>query len=153
MSEARSRFYGVRVTTGQEVTMALLMEERVKAAGLPVFSLSVLPGLKGVVTVEAESPYVVQRVSMGLKHVRGVMRGSMSFAELERFVAPKPAIELVRVGDVVEIVGGPFVGMRGRVLEVDQAKGEVKVEIAEAAYPLTVTIGADYIRVVKEEGG
>lgn len=153
MSSKRARFYGVRVTMGQEVTTALLMEERVKSAGLPVFSISVLPGLKGVIVVEAESPHSAQLASAGLKHVRGLMKGSMSFSELERFIAPRPIVELVEVGDLVEITGGPFVGMRGRVLEVDKSKGEVKVEITEAAYPLPVTISADYIRVVREEGG
>ena len=153
MSSKRARFYGVRVTMGQEATMALLMEERVRTARLSVFSISVLPGLRGIIVVEAESPHLVQRASTGLKHVRGLMKGSMDFSELERFIAPRPVVELVEVGDLVEITGGPFVGMRGRVLEVDKTKGEVKVEITEAAYPLPMTISADYIRVVREESG
>jgi transcriptional antiterminator NusG len=153
MGAARARFYGVRVTAGQEVAMALLIEQRVKTAGLPVYSISVLPGLKGMIVVEAESPHAVQRAAMGLRHVRGLMRGSMDFSELERFIAPKPIVELIKVGDLVEITGGPFVGMRGRVLEVNRSKGEVKVEITEAAYPLPVTISADYVRPIQEEGG
>jgi len=36
---------------------------------------------------------------------------------------------------------------------VNRSKGEVKVEITEAAYPLPVTISADYVRPVQEEGG
>lgn len=151
MSSGRARFYGVRVTMGQEVTTALLMEERIKAAELPIRSLCVLPGLRGVIVAEAESSHVVQRLASGLKHVRGLMRGSMEFPELERLIAPKPIIEIVQIGDIVEITGGPFVGMRGRVIEVDRAKSEVKVEITEAAYPLPVTISADYIRTLRGE--
>jgi len=94
---------------------------------------------------------VVQRLASGLKHVWGLMRGSMEFSELESLIAPKPVIEIVRVGDLVEITRGPFVGMRGRVVEVDKSKGEVKIEITEAAYPLPVTISADYIRILREE--
>ncbi len=138
---------------GQEVAMALLIEQRVRSAGLPVFSISVLPGLRGMIIVEAESPHAVQRAATGLRHVRGLMRGSMDFSELERFIAPKPIVELIKVGDLVEITGGPFVGMRGRVLEVNKSKGEVKVEITEAAYPLPVTISADYVRPIQEAGG
>lgn len=151
MSVRKPRFYGIRVTMGQEITMALLMEERARQAGLPVYSLSVLPNLRGIIVAESDGSHVVQRLAQGLKHVRGLMRGSMEFTELERFVSPKPMVEIVQTGDLVEITGGPFVGMRGRVLEVDKSKGEVKVEITEAAYPLPVTISADFIRVLKQE--
>ncbi|RLE87078.1 MAG: transcription elongation factor Spt5 [Thermoprotei archaeon] len=156
MSVRRARFYGIRVTLGQEVTMALLIEERVKANKLPVYSLAVLPGLRGVIVAEADVSYAVQRAATGLKHVRGLMRGSMEFSEVEKFVAPKPMIEMVRINDLVEITGGPFVGMKGRVVEIDKSKGEVKVEITEAAYPLPITISAEYLRILsrqKEEGG
>ncbi|MEM0459892.1 MAG: transcription elongation factor Spt5 [Thermofilaceae archaeon] len=151
MSARRVRFYGIRVTQGQEVMMALLMEERVKLAHLPVLSLCILPGLRGVIVAEAEGSHVVQRMSAGLKHVRGLMRGSMEFQELERLIAPRPMIEVIQVGDLVEITGGPFLGMRGRVLEVDKSRGEVKVEVTEAAYPLPITISADYVRPLREE--
>ncbi len=137
---------------GQEVTMAVMMEERIRAANLPVRSLCVLPGLRGVIVVEAESPHVVQQAAYGLKHVRGLMRGSMDFSELERLIAPRPVIEMLQVGDVVEITGGPFVGMRGRVVEIDRSKGELRIEITEAAYPLPVTISAEYVRPVREGG-
>lgn len=152
MSERRSRFYGVKVTSGQEVTTALLMEERIKSAGLPIRSLSILPGMRGMIVAEVDTPHVVFRASYGLRHVRGLMRGSMEFSELERFIAPKPVIELVQVGALVEIVSGPFAGMRGKVVEVDRSKGEVKVEITEAAYPLPVTINAEYVKMVKQVG-
>ena len=151
MSTRRLRYYGIRVTMGQEITMALLMEERVKAANLPVLSISVPPGLRGVIVAEADSSHVVQRLAYGLKHVRGLMRGSMDFPELERLIAPRPIIDMIQVGNMVEITGGPFVGMRGRVVEVDRSKGEVKVEITEAAYPLPVTISVDYVKLVREE--
>lgn len=129
--------------------MALLMEERIKSRAMPIYSLAILPSLKGVILAESDVPHAVQRASMNLKHVRGLMRGSMDFSEIEKFIAPKPIIETIKVNDVVEITSGPFIGMKGRVLEVDKAKGEVKVEITEAAYPLPVTINADYVRIVK----
>lgn len=149
MAIRKARFYGIRVTQGQEVTMALLMEERIKAGTMPIYSLAILPSLKGVILAESDVPHAVQRVSMNLKHVRGLMRGGMDFSEIEKFVAPKPIIETIKINDVVEITSGPFIGMRGRVLEIDKAKGEVKVEITEAAYPLPVTISADYVRIVR----
>lgn len=136
------------MTAGQELTTALLIEERIRASGLQVYSLSVLPGLKGLIIAEAPVAHIVQRAVMGLRHVRGVIAGAISFEELEKFVAPKPVIELVNIDDIVEITSGPFAGMQGRVREIDKSKGEVKVEITEAAYPLPITIPAEYLRII-----
>lgn len=128
----------------------MLIEERARVAKLPLFSLAVLPGLKGLIVAEATASHAVHRAVTGLKHVRGIMRGTMSFEELEKFVAPKPVIELLSIDDIVEITSGPFAGMQGKVREIDKSKGEVKVEITEAAYPLPITIPAEYLRIVSK---
>ncbi len=145
------RFFAVRTTIGQELGVALLMEERAKGSGMPAYSISVLPGLRGVVIVEADAPYVAHRLSYGIKHSKGVVRGGMRLEDLEKFVAPKPVIETIKLNDVVEITGGPFVGMKGRVVHIDKSRGEVKVEIAEAAFPLPITINAEYVKVISSE--
>ena len=145
---SKVRFFAVRTTIGQEHNVALLMEERVRGRKLPVYSLSVIPGLKGLVIVEARAMYIAQQASYGIRHVRGLVRGGLKFEDIEKFVVPKPVIEMVKVNDIVEITGGPFVGMRGRVVHVDKTRGEVKVEITEATYPLPITISAELIRII-----
>lgn len=145
----KARFFAVRTTLGQELNVALLMEERAKSGNFKAYSISVLPGLRGLVIVEADTPHVAQRLSYGIKHSRGLVRGGMKIEDLERFVAPKPVIETIKLNDIVEITGGPFVGMRGRVVHIDKSRGEIKVEISEAAFPLPITINAEYVKVVE----
>lgn len=148
------RFFAVRTTIGQEYNVALLMEERARASKMKIYSLSVVSGLRGIVIVETDVPHIVHRLSYGIKHAKGVIRGGMNIEDIIKFIAPKPIIEMVKVDDFVEITSGPFIGMRGRVVQIDKSRGEVKVEIAEAAYPLPITINAEYIKIIgkKEEG-
>ncbi|HDJ89418.1 MAG TPA: transcription elongation factor Spt5 [Thermoprotei archaeon] len=147
------RFFAVRTTIGQEYNVSLLMEERAKASKIEVHSLAVVSGLRGIVIVETDIPHVVHRLSYGIKHVKGVIRGGMNIDDIIKFIAPRPVIEMVKVDDLVEITSGPFIGMKGRVVQIDKSRGEVKVEIAEAAYPLPITINAEYIKIIgrKEE--
>lgn len=142
------RFYAFRVTVGQEYNVAHLLYNRARSGGFRVNSIVVVPGVRGLVFIECDALYEAQRLVMGMKHVRGAVRGAISYQEMEGFIRPKPVVESVRVGDVVEIIRGPFAGMRGKIVSVDPTRNEVKVELAEAVYVLPVTINADDIKVV-----
>ncbi len=146
------RFYAFRVTAGQEYNVAHLLYSRASRGQYRVNSIVVVPGVKGLVFIECEAIYEAQRLVAGMKHVRGAVKGAISFKEMESFIKPKPVVEMVKVGDLVEIIRGPFAGMRGKIVSVDPARNEVKVELAEAVYVLPVTINAEDIKVVKRSG-
>jgi transcriptional antiterminator NusG len=57
----------------------------------------------------------------------------------------------VKVGeeDVVEIMGGPFKGEKGKIKRVDKSKNEVTIELLEASIPIPVTIAMEFIKVIK----
>lgn len=148
-----TRYYAFRVTAGQEYSVAQLLYNRAKSGGFNVNSIVVVPGLKGLVFVECYALYEAQRLVMGMKHVRGAVKGAISIKEMEEFVKPKPVVKAVRLGDIVEIIRGPFAGMRGKIVGIDPSRNEVRVELAEAVYVLPVTINADDIRVVKRSEG
>lgn len=59
---------------------------------------------------------------------------------------PKPVIEELNVGDVVEITRGPFRGMYARVSSIDKNKNMLTVNILEAAFTIPITIPGDYVR-------
>ncbi len=151
MGEAsEGKFYAVRTTSGQELNVALLLENRAKARKIPLKSIIVIDRVKGFIFIEAITPLIIDRIIMGLKYVKGRVGGTLSYSDLEYFIVPKSIIESIDVNDIVEIVSGPFRGMKGRVIYVDKAKGEIKVEILEASYPLPITINADYVRIVEK---
>ncbi len=146
MAEKKSMFFAVRTTAGQEVNVALLMEARAKAQKLDVRSIIVPPGVKGYVIVEAPGLHVLYNLVRDLKHVKGHAHGRLSEDDVAKMVSPKAVLEWVKEGDIVEIVAGPFRGMKAKVVRVDVAKNEAVLNILEAAFQLQITVPGDYIR-------
>ncbi len=151
MTSARSgRFYAVRTTVGQEKNVALILEAKARSRRTPVKSILVLEGVKGFIFVECDAPFYVDELIARTKYVKGKVGGVMTYSDLEKFIVPKPVIEEIELNDIVEVISGPFRGMQGRVIQIERSRGEIKVEILEAAYPLPITINAEYVRIVKK---
>lgn len=144
-------FYVIRTVVGQEYNVALLVEVRARSKGYPLKSIIVIDDLRGFVILETDKPYLIDKLISGIKYVKGRVGGRLTFEELERFISPRPVIEEIEVNDVVEIVGGPFRGMKGKVTHVDKHRGEVTVELFETSFPLPITISADYVKKAPKE--
>jgi len=142
--------YLVRTTVGQERNVMFIAEGRIAREGLPVRALICVDTLKGYVLAEADAPHHVEKAFANIKHVKGVSLRKVSLSEVEGFLVPKPAIEGIDVNDIVEITGGPFRGMKGRIVRVDKGKEEVTLELLEAPYALPITVHADYVRVCEK---
>ena len=139
----------VRTTAGQEKNVAKLIAARVEAGNLPVTAILVPETLKGYVFVEAEGPHFVEEAIAGVKHVRSRVPGKVDFEEIERYIVAKPIIEELSENDVVEVIGGPFKGMRAKITRVDRTKEEITVELLEATFTLPITIHADHVKLVE----
>ncbi|MEM4577047.1 MAG: transcription elongation factor Spt5 [Candidatus Nezhaarchaeales archaeon] len=150
MSREKASFYLVRTTIGQERSVALIVEERIKQAKVPIKSIAILEGMRGYIIVETDRPDIIDRVFYGIKHVKDVVAKRVEFNEIEGFLVPKPSIEGIDIGDVVEIVAGPLKGLRGTVTRIDKSKEEVTLELHETSYPLPITIHGDYVKVVEK---
>jgi transcriptional antiterminator NusG len=147
--------FAVRTTAGQEKNVAKMIAIRVETSKLPIKAVLVPEMMKGYVFVEAEGPHFVEQAITGVKHVRSRVPGLITFPEVERYIVSKPIIEELGVDDVVEIVGGPFKGMRAKITRIDKSKEEVTLELLEATFTLPITVHADYVRLVeraKKEG-
>lgn len=148
-----NKFFAIKTTANQERVVANLMEMAVKKYKLGVHSILAPRELKGYVIIEAERMEDLLKAIRGLPHVKGVVRGEVSFSEIEHFLAPRKAAEQIKEGFTVEIISGPFRGELAVVKRVDEAKNEITVELIEAVVPIPVTVKADHVRVVdkKEE--
>ncbi|MCX8162024.1 MAG: KOW motif-containing protein, partial [Candidatus Bathyarchaeota archaeon] len=71
--------------------------------------------------------------------------------EAVSYLKAKPSIEILSDGDMVEIMGGPFKGMRARVISVNKDRGEVTVELLDTPYTMPITMYAEYVRKVSEK--
>ncbi|MEM0238368.1 MAG: transcription elongation factor Spt5 [Ignisphaera sp.] len=147
----QNNFFAVRTTAGQELNVLLMLEVRARTASLPIYSIVSLPNLKGYVVMETSGLHVVYEAIRGLKHVKGKASGTLKWEDLESLLKPKSLIDMLKEGEEVEIIAGPFRGMRARVVGVDKVKNEVSLSVLEASYPLTITVPIDYIRLAKKE--
>jgi len=148
--------FAVRTTAGQERNVADMIASRVETTKVPIKAILVPQMLKGYVFVEADGPHFVEQAITGLKHVRSRVPGIVGFQEVERYIVVKPVIEELDIDDQVEIVSGPFKGMKAKITRVDKTKEEVTLELLEATFTLPITVHADYVRLAekakKEEG-
>jgi len=142
--------FAVRTTAGQEKNVANLIAVRVQSNKLPIKAILVPEMLKGYVFIEADGPHFVDEAIAGIKHVRSRVPGIVSFSEVERYIIVRPVIEELDVEDVVEVVGGPFKGMRAKITRVDKTKEEVTLELLEATFTLPITVHADYVRLAEK---
>ena len=142
--------FAVRTTAGQEKNVADMIASKVKSGKLPIKAVFVPEMLKGYVFLEAEGPHFVEQAIGGIKHVRSRVPGLVSFSEVERYIVVKPVIEELGPDDLVEVVGGPFKGMRAKITRIDKTKEEVTLELLEATFTLPITVHADYVRLVEK---
>ena len=142
--------FAVRTTAGQEKNVANLLAARAEMNKLPIKAILVPEMLKGYVFIEADGPHFVEKAIAGIKHIRSRVPGIVNFSEVERYIVVKPVIEELNEEDIVEVVGGPFKGMRARITRIDITKEEVTLELLEATFTMPITVHADYVKLVEK---
>ena len=92
---------------------------------------------------------MVKAVIQGLRHVKKVVPGLVPPEEIKKYVSREEALPTLKVGDLVEIITGPFRGMQAKVVGVEPNKREVTLYILESSFPLQVTVPIEQVREVK----
>ncbi len=138
--------FAVKITGGQEGDVADIIARRARVRGWPIKSVMVLRGMKGYILIESPHAYLVDQAVAGIKHVKSRIAGVTSLADIEHMIVTRPVIEEVKAGDIIEVIAGPLRGSNARVVRVDTAKNEVVIELLEAAFTVSVTVPAEYIR-------
>ncbi|ELZ09853.1 transcription antitermination protein NusG [Natrinema thermotolerans DSM 11552] len=140
--------YAVKTTASQERTVADMIinreETEIHAALAP-------DSLTSYVMVEAEGNAVLNRVLEDIPHARSIVPGESDISEVEHFLSPKPDVEGIAEGDIVELIAGPFKGEKAQVQRIDEGKDQVTVELYEATVPIPVTVRGDQIRVLDSD--
>jgi len=149
-SESTSKFFAIRTTGGQEYVVLKLLENRIAVKKLVIQSILVLENLKGYIVIEATDANVVYETLTGVRHVRGQIRGELQFKDIEGYLVKKPTVTELMIDDIVEIIGGPFKGMKAKITRVDYEKEEVTIILLDAPYQLPVTVDANYLKLVQK---
>lgn len=144
--------FPVRTTVGQESLVVDIISGKIRSDGLKVFSLAVVPGIKGYVLIEAADELTARHALTNTPHIKGqgIVKGAVKIEELDAMLEAKPLMQSIEEGAKVELISGPFKGEKAKVLRVNSTKEEVTVELLEAAVKIPVTIKAESIRIIKE---
>ena len=141
--------YTVKTVVGRENIVLDTIATKSKIENLQIRALLHPEEIKGYVFVEGEISDVEKAVQL-VPHVRGLIKKPVEMSQIQRFLEPKTVeIELTN-GDIVEIIGGPFKGEKGKVTRYDKTKREVTIELLEVTVPIPVTVSGEFVKILEK---
>jgi transcriptional antiterminator NusG len=145
--ETKTHLFAIRTTGGQEKVVMNLLQSKINNGQINLYSVLLVDNLKGYIVVEAKDANSAFNSLQGIRHIRGQLRGEMEFKDIEGYLVTKSTAPTIAVDNVVEIIGGPFKGMKATVTRVDNDKQEATVILLDAPYQLPVTVDSNYLKI------
>jgi transcriptional antiterminator NusG len=145
--EIKTHLFAIRTTGGQEKVVMNLLQSKINNGQINLYSVLLVDNLKGYIVVEAKDANSAFNSLQGIRHIRGQLRGEMEFKDIEGYLVTKSTAPNIAVDNVVEIIGGPFKGMKATVTRVDNDKQEATVILLDAPYQLPVTVDSNYLKI------
>jgi transcriptional antiterminator NusG len=145
--EIKSHLFAVRTTGGQEKVVMNLLQNKIKTSKVSLLSVLLVDNLKGYIVLEAKDANAAFDALQGIRHIRGQLRGELEFKDIEGYLVTKSNAPQIAIDNVVEIIGGPFKGMKATVTRVDNDKQEATVILLDAPYQLPVTVDSNYLKI------
>lgn len=141
--------YTVKTVVGRENIVLDTITTKAKVENLQIQSILHPEEIRGYVFIEGDIKDVEKAVQM-VPHIRGLIKKPVELSQIQRFLEPKTVeIELV-MGDIVEIIGGPFKGEKGKVTRYDKTKREVTIELLEVTVPIPVTVNVEFVKILEK---
>lgn len=151
MGESSAKFFLVKVTGGQEENVAKIAELKVRRSEgkIHVKSIIIPPKVKGMLIVEADSYTDVLNAFEDIKHFKRIIPGIVEPKEVERILEVEKEEEL-NIGDIVEVVSGPFKGMIAKVINI-RGDTEAVIQFQDSSVsPIPIVISKDYLKKIEE---
>ena len=141
--------YAVKTIIGRENVVLEAMVGKIKARALGIKSMVRAEEIKGYVFIEGELKDI-ENLIKEIPHARGILRKPVPISDIKKFLQPKKVEIKINEGDIVEVIGGPFKGEKGKVTRFDAVKNEVTMELIEVTVPIPVTVNAGLVKVIKK---
>ena len=141
--------YTVKTVVGRENIVLDAIATKVKTQSLDIQALVHPEEIKGYIFIEGDLKDVEKVIQM-IPHVRGLLKTPVELSKIQRFLEPKTVEVNLEKGDLVEVIGGPFKGERGKVIRYDKTKREVTIELVEVTVPIPVTVGVEFVKLLEK---
>ncbi len=141
--------YTIKTVVGRENIVIDTIASKVRAENIIIQSLVHPEEIKGYVFVEGDIKGI-EKVIQQMPHVRGLIKKPIEIKQIQRFLQPRQVEVELNVGYIVEIIGGPFKGEKGKVTRYDKVKREVTIELLEVAVPIPITVSVEFVKVLEK---
>jgi len=141
--------YTIKTIIGRENVVMDTVANKAKVKGLEIKALARPEEIKGYIFIEGELDQI-EAVLREIPHARGLLRNPVNISDLRRFLETKKAEIKLNKGDIIEVIGGPFKGEKGKVTRFEKEKVEVTIELIEVSVPIPVTINAELVKILKK---
>jgi transcriptional antiterminator NusG len=141
--------YAIKTIIGRENVVLEAMAGKAISRGLDIKAFVHPEEIKGYIFVEGELRDIDVLVRE-IPHARGVIRQSVPLSDVTKFLETKKIEIEIKGGDIIEVIGGPFKGEKGKVTRFDKIKGEVTMELIEVTVPIPITVNAGLVKIIKK---
>jgi transcriptional antiterminator NusG len=141
--------YTVKTVVGRENIVLDTIATKAKVGALQIQAVLHPEEIKGYVFIEGELKDVEKAVQM-VPHIRGIIKKPVEMSQIQRFLEPKTVEIELTIGDIVEIIGGPFKREKGKVTRYDKMKREVTIELLEVTVPIPVTVSVEFVKILEK---
>ena len=140
--------FTVKTVVGREKIVIDAISSQAQVEKINIQSLIHPEEIKGYIFIEGALEDV-ERAVQSIPHIRGLIKSPVEISQLQRFLQPRKVEIELSLGDIVEIVGGPFKGEKGKVTRYDKVKRETTIELLEAAVPIPITVSVEFVKVLE----
>lgn len=145
--------YVIPVVSRDAHIIAQLIYRKALEQNINLYSIYLDPKIKGYLFIEADNEDSVKLAIAGIKGIK--LRSSnlltITEAELEQVLMKliKQEKEVINIGDIVEIIKGPFAGERAKVRAINEEKNIYTVILLDLPTIIPIDLPAKNIRLLK----
>jgi len=147
----KTNIFAVRTTANREDQVMDFISSNAERKGLDVFSIIRPHGMRGYIFIEAADRTSAEQAAFGIPYSRGLLPNMVDYHEIEHMLEQVKKEINIQKNDIAEIISGPFKREKCKITRVDKQKGEVVVELLEAAVPIPITVKIDSVKVIRRE--
>jgi len=148
--EKKVAIYAIRTIAGRENVVVDSIYARVQKNKIPIKAIMHPEEIKGYVFIEGDIRDVREAIK-NIVNIRGLVSSPIKIEEIEKFLKPKETKIEVNIGDIVEVISGPFKDTRGKVTRIDTIKREITIEPLEVPVPIPITISVEFIKIIERK--
>lgn len=141
--------YTVKTVVGRENVVADAITAKCKTEGFAIQAIVHPEEIRGYVFVEGDIKDV-ERVVKDVPHIRGIIKTPVDLKKIQNFLQPRKVEVELNIGDLVEVIGGPFKATKGKVVRYDKVKREITIEPLEVAVPIPITISVEFVKILEK---